>query len=219
MATTDDLIARLVAEQRPVRLLASPWRRAALWMALAVLVVAAIVVSHGLRPDLVRQMARPAMLLEWLAGLATGVTAALATFQISLPDRSPRWLLLPLPPLALWLATLSLGCLADLARLGPAALDLRVSWACLAAIATTSLPLGLTLLVLVRHAGVFRPRRTAALGGLAVAAFASAGLSLFHDVDTTLMVLVWHGGAVTLVVAASALFSRRLFAWIGPGGG
>lgn len=216
MPTTDELIARLVAEHRPVQPLGSPWRRAAAWVALAWLIVAGIVLSHGLRPDLAQQLARPVMLLEWLAALLTGLAAAIATFQVSLPDRSSRWLLLPLPALALWLATLSLGCLGEYVHRGPAALDLRVSWTCVTAIVTTSLPLGLTLLVLVRHAGVVRPGATAAAGGLSVAAFASAGLSLFHDVDTALMVLVWHLGAVALVALASWACSERLFAWIGP---
>lgn len=216
MPTTDELIARLVAEHRPVRPLAPPLRRAAAWTALALAIVAGIVLAHGPRPDLAARFAQPAMLLEWLGALLTGVAAAVATFQVSLPDRSTRWLLLPLPPLALWVATLSLGCLGEYARHGPAALEPRASWSCVSAILTTSLPLGLTLLVLVRHAGLVRPEATAAVGGLAVAAFASAGLSLFHNLDAALLVLVWHLGAVACVVLGSWTLGRRLFAWIGP---
>jgi hypothetical protein len=216
MPTTPQLIDRLVAQSGPVIPLGPPLKRALAWMALATAIVAGVVLLHGLRPDLAAQLSRPTVAAEWAASLLTGILAAIATFQISLPDRSPRWLLLPLPALAFWLATLGLGCLADWFRLGPSALALATSWSCVQAILTTSLPLGLTLLVMVRHAGLVRPGATAFVGGLGVAAFSAAGLSLFHHLDTALMVLVWHIGAVALVAGAGWGFSDRLFAWIGP---
>ena len=40
--------------------------------------------------------------------------AAVAAFMVSLPDRSQRWLLLPVPTLVLWVGTVGYGCLAGL---------------------------------------------------------------------------------------------------------
>lgn len=216
MRTTDQLIEQLTTASHPVTPLRSPLLRAAGWLTLAFAIVAGMVLSHGLRPDLALQFSRPVMATEWVGALLTGCLAAIATFQVSLPGRSRRWMLLPLPGLTLWLSALCLGCLADWFQHGPTALAISPSWSCVQAILTTSVPLGLTLLVMVRHAGLVRPGATALVGGMSIAALSSAGLSLFHHVDTALMVLIWHGGAAALVVCTAWSFSERLFAWIGP---
>ncbi len=57
--------------------------------------------------------------------------------------------------------------------------------------------------------GRIRPVPVAALGGLAGAALSAAGLSLFHHLDAALMVLIWHGGSTSLVVAGFMLAGRR----------
>lgn len=216
MRTTDQLIEQLTAAADPVTPLRPPLLRALCWLALAFAVVVGMVLSHGVRPDLVQQFSRPVMAAEWVGALLTGCLAAIATFQVSLPGRSRRWMLLPLPGLALWLSALCLGCLADWFQHGPTALAITPSWSCVQAILTTSVPLGLTLLVMVRYAGLVRPGATALVGGLSIAALSSAGLSLFHHVDTAIMVLIWHGGAAALVICACWGFSERLFSWIGP---
>jgi hypothetical protein len=213
---TERLIERLAAELRPVRPLRPPLVRAGLWLAFALVVVAAIVWSHGLRPDLLERFARPDVRLEWFASLLTGVLAAVATFYLSLPDRSARWALLPLPGLALWLATLGYGCLLDWFAYGPDGLVPGVSFACFQSIVATSIPLGLGLLLMVRHAGPVRPTLTTTTGALAVAALAASGLSLYHHVDAAIMVLIWHVGTIAIVVAVGHFTGPRLLRWIGP---
>ena len=66
-----------------------------------------------------------------------------------------------------------------------------------------------------RHAGIVRPGATAMLAALAAAALSAAGVSLFHSGENSLMVLLWHVGAVALLSLASLAFGARLFAWIG----
>jgi len=78
-----------------------------------------------------------------------------------------------------------------------------------------SLPLGLVMVLMVRHAGVVRPAPTAMLAALSAAALSSAGVSLFHNGETSLMSLLWHGGVVALLSLASLAAGERLFAWIG----
>ncbi|HEV8695555.1 MAG TPA: NrsF family protein [Lysobacter sp.] len=216
MTDTRLLIEQLAARAAPVRPLPAPWRRASRWIALVVAVVAAMTVISGPRPDLLGALSAPAAAVEWLASALTGLFAAYAVFQISVPGRSPRWAWLPVPPLAVWVGGLSLGCLGDWSRLGLQAFAFDSHGAeCFGVITMISLPLILILLLMVRHAGAVRPALTALLGALSAAALSAAGVSLIHDGETALMVLLWHVGAIALLVLLVGLFNRRLFAWIG----
>lgn len=199
---TDDLIHRLAADLRPVKRLAPPLLRAAGWLGFAVLVVAACVLAFGLRHDLMERLSRPHEVAQLVFALATGMLAAIAAFQISLPDRSARWALLPLPAAAGWIGSLGMGCLADVAREGLQALVLGTSWGCFRFIVLMGVPLSLSLVWMLRHAGPIRPVPVATLGGLAGAAISAVGLSLFHHLDAAAMVLAWHGGSTALVVLA-----------------
>lgn len=216
MTDTRQLIDHLASRGTRVRPLASPLRRTLLWLVLATLVLTVIVALNGLHPGALRTLQAPAARLEWIASLLVGVLAAYATFQVSVPGRSSRWAWLPLPALALWLAGMGWGCLQELARLGPSALAFHAGSAeCAQAIALTSLPLSLVMLLLVRHAGVVRPALTAMLATLSTAALASAGIGLIHAGETMLMVLLFHFGMVAALCGLSLMLGRRLFAWIG----
>lgn len=208
---TEELVAGLVADLRPVRRLAAPGWRVAGWLAAATAAIGAAVAWEGLRPDIGARLALPYEVVQWLASVATGALAAVAAFLVALPDRSPRWALLPLPAFALWLSTLGWGCFADLARMGPEALALGTSWSCLRFIAGLGLPLLVSMLWVLRHAAPIRPVPVALLGGLAAATLCSAGLSLFHHLDAALMILLWHGGAVALVIGMGGVAGRTMY--------
>ena len=45
--------------------------------------------------------------------------------------------------------------------------------------------------------------------GLAVAAMAATPLSVCHNLDATIMVLIWNFGVAALIGGASDLFGRR----------
>lgn len=216
MTDTNDLIDQLAARARPVRPLASPLRRTVLWTLAASLVVAVIAFAYGLRPDFAQSLAQAPALLEWTASIVTGLLAAYATFQISIPGRSPAWAWVPVPAVVVWLVAVAWGCATDFARLGRDAFAMEVgSWDCAIAITVTSVPLGLVLLLMVRHAGVIRPNATAMLAALSAAALSAAGVSLYHHGESALMVLTWHVGAVALLSLLSLAFGRPLLGWIG----
>lgn len=216
MTETRHLIDQLAARAEPVRPLTSPLRRTLAWSALAAVMIGMIVWVYGVRAGLAADLSRPPVLVEWIASILTGLTAAYAVFQISVPGRSLRWMWLPLPPLLLWLGGLGWGCLHDRARLGADAFLVElVSSECTVAITMTSIPLGLLMLVMVRHAGVVRPAQTAMLVALSAAALSAAGVSLYHGGETALMVLLWHVGAVVVLSLACLLLGRPLFSWIG----
>lgn len=220
MNDTDSLIDQLARRAKPVRPLASPLLRTFAWAVAAIALVALVAASMGWRPGLSTQMAQAPKLLEWIASLLTGLLAAYAVFQISVPGRSPSWAWLPALPLAVWLASIGWGCLADFNQMGWAAFAYEShSSECARAITAVSIPLGITLLVMVRHAGAVKPAPTAMLATLSAAAMASAGVSLVHEGETSLMVLLWHLGVVALLSLASLAMGRRLFSWIGPARG
>ena len=207
---SEQLIDRLATGLRPVRRLPPPGLQALLWCALAVLVIGLATALHGLRHDLAERMALPQEQVQFLASIATGLAAALAAAMLARPDRSAGWALLPVGPLVLWLGGLGWGCFADLGRMGPAAWAMGTSWGCVKFILLMGTPLTVALYVLLRHAGPVRPLPVLLLGGLASAALCSAGLSLFHHLDAMLMILVWHGGAVAVLVVLGWALGRPL---------
>lgn len=215
-ARTEELIARLVEDARPVRPLRPPLVRMLAWLAVAAVVIGIAVAIAGLRPGLAQQMADPTRLVSWLASLATGLSAAVAAFHVGLPDRSRAWALLPLPGLVLWLGTIGYGCLADWLRQGPGGLAPGVSMGCMISIIAMSVPLTGVFLVMMRHAGPVRPVATIATGVLATGGLAAAGLALFHEADGAMEALVWHGGTIAVLVGLATLFNRRLFGLAAP---
>ena len=205
---TELIIERLVADARPVRRLRPPTRRAALWLlAVAAIAAAAILLFADL--DVAgRRLHDPKLLVEMIATLLTGVAAVVAAFHLSLPDRSPAWALLPLPFLAAWIASSGYSCYRHWVSFGPSGWELGESAQCFRFILATSLPLGISLLLLLRRAAPLTPVRVAAIAGLGIAAIAAFVLQFFHPFDVTLMDLAVHLVAVALVVAAASLIER-----------
>ena len=211
MITTSDLIAALAADATPVKRLRPPLARAAAWLIFAVLLIAAIAVVHGLRPDLAERLRRPVFTLGIVASLVTGILAAVASFLVSLPDRSRLWLLLPAPSIAVWLSTIGYGCLTDWVSVGPDSVRVGVAVRCFVTLVATSLPLSLVLLSMLRHAARLRPALATLAGSLSVAAITATALSLFHNPDATIMILIWNLGTSVLIVALACTFGPRMF--------
>jgi hypothetical protein len=216
LVTTADLIETLSAHATPVRRLRPPLVRAGVWLLAAGLVLAFLTSLYGIRPDLAERLRQPGFALALAGALLTGVLAAVAAFHVSLPDRSRGWLLLPLPPLLLWMSTIGYGCLTNWVRLEPDAIRLGTMLECVATLALASLPLSLVLMVMLRHAARLYPTMVAMMGGLASAGMAATALSLVHELDASAMVLLWNLGAAALIVVIGGTFGRRLFASIVP---
>jgi hypothetical protein len=214
VTTTPQLIDALVARATAVRRLRAPLVRAGLWLGFAALVLALLTAVHGVRSDLVVHLRQPVFLVSLAAALATGILAAMAAFLVSLPDRSPWWLLLPVPTLAAWLSTIGYGCLTDWVSMDPAGVRLGETARCFATLLLTSAPLSLAMLAMLRYAAVLRARAVAWMCALAVAALTSFALSLDHDLDATVMILVWNLGTAALITGIGGLLGRRMFLWM-----
>jgi hypothetical protein len=206
----------LCASATPVRRLRPPLLRAGLWLLLAGLVLLALAAVHGARPDLALRLRDPSFAAALAGSLLTGILAAVAAFYLSLPDRSRLWLLLPAPALALWVATIGYGCLTDWVSIAPGGLSLGSTLACFGTLVLASLPLSVALLVMLRHTAMLDPTIAGIMAGLATAGIAATALSLVHELDATVMVLVWNLGAAALIVALCGAFGRRIFGWTSP---
>jgi hypothetical protein len=207
---SEDLISQLSSGLRPVRRVWHPAKAAVAWTLVALGIIGAVVLVSGFRHDLAERMADGFDLPQLLLALATGLLAGFAAFELALPDRDRRWALLPVPTALAWVATMGWGCVEDLARRGPEALQLTTSFGCLAFITGLGVPMTLGVIWLTRHAALVRPGPVAALGGLSAAALASVGLSLVHHLDAAAMVLAWHGMAVAVVTVAASFAGPRL---------
>jgi hypothetical protein len=206
--TTEQLIERLVTRAVPVRRLRPPLVRAVLWL-ISVAVVAGLAVFW--LSDLSEFAARPQdpkFLTEMVAALSTGIVAILAAFQLSYPDRSSRWMILPLPFLALWIASSGYACYQNWIVYGAEGWEWGESAACFLFILGTSVPLAITLLVRLRRSRPLAPVRVAAVAGLGVAAVSAFLLQFFHPFDITFMDLSVHAVAVGLVVLVTSLSGR-----------
>jgi len=204
------LIGDLSADLKPVRRLAPPWLRAVYWLVavlgLALVLIAIRIVFNWNGAAEVDPYVIP-------GALASGITAflaAFAAFELSLPDRSSAWALLPLPAFAVWVAINGLGCVASLAN--PAVQsDVPQFFTCLAIIFALSIPLSAATIMMVRRARPLRPLPVAILGGLAASAAGATLLLLVHPHDSAVLDLCSHTLAVLVVVGINALIGGRLF--------
>ena len=214
MTKTPDLIDALVKTATAVRRLRPPIIRAGLWLAFAAIMLGLIAIAHGLRPDFFDRVRQPLFVLSMLGALATSVLAAVASFRLSLPDSARLWIVLPLPALVLWVATIVYGCLTDWVSMDPDGVHMGEAFRCFATLLMTSVPLSIAMLVMLRYAALLRPLEVSVMGGLAVAAVTAFALSLFHDLDATVMILIWNLGSAVLIAALGSLFGRSMLTWM-----
>jgi hypothetical protein len=206
--TTPELIDRLSTSPAPVRRL-RPLLRAGQWLLLAGLVVALLAVLQGVRPDLAPHLREPVFAAALAGSLLTGILAAVAAFYLCLPDRSRLWALLPAPAVVLWVATIGYGCLTDWVRVTPGGLRLGSTLECFATLVAVTVPSAAALFAMLRGSARLDPTMVGLMGGLAVAGMAATALSLLHDLDATVMVLLWNLGAAALIVVLGGTLGRR----------
>ena len=207
---TEQLIERLTTELETVRVLRAPALRALGWLT-AVGVISALLILRFSHLDLILpRLAVIRVTVECAATALTAVTAILAAFELSIPDRSPRWAWLPLPSFLVWLGASGLGCLRNGISLeGPGGF-MGESPHCFAFITAVSVPLAVALFWMLRRARPINALPVAALGTLGVAATAAFVLQFFHPFDVTVIDLSLHLAAIGLVVLIGTAWRRSL---------
>lgn len=207
----DQLVEALAGGLKPVRPLPAPGIRTALWLGAALLAGLLLVAEAGM-PGFMVRMHVPDLALAAIGAVLTAITAAYAAFATSVPGRSGRWALLPLPFLALWICASGLGCLRDWIAPGTDLPGAHAVTGCFSFLICASVPLSVLIVIMLRRACPLRPNLTAALGGLAVSAAAAALLMPVHPHDATATDLLMHAAAVAIVIAVNGLAGGRLLA-------
>ena len=206
------LIRNLATDLAPVRRLRPPSIRALAWLAVVVATAIVLAMIADL-PALGRRLAAaPDMWLAVTGSALTAILAAIAAFQLSLPDGRGAWALLPLPAALLWIVASGVGCLRAWFVPGTHAADLSEARDCLIFIVGLSVPLSALLIIMLRRACPLQPGLTAAIAGLASAAAAATLLNFFHPFDAAATDLAVHVFAVALVIVVNQAFSGRLLA-------
>lgn len=210
-AAHDRLIRGLAADLKPVRRLPPPLLRALAWLAAVAATALALAAFADLNAVWQRIAAAPDLWLAVCGSAATAILAAVAAFELSLPDASRAWAALPLPAAILWIAASGFGCLRVWIAPQTHVASLSEARDCLIFIVALSVPLSALLLAMLRRACPLQPGLTAVVGGLAVAAAAATLLNFFHPYDAAATDLAVHAIAVALVVAANRALSGRIF--------
>jgi hypothetical protein len=212
MQAHERLIAFLAADLKPVKRLAAPTLRAAAWL----MVVGAAAIVMAMTADLAalqqKMMAATDMWLAVMGSTLTAVFAAIAAFQLSLPDRRTAWVFLPLPPTLLWIGASGAGCLRSWLIPGTHDASLYEARDCLTFILSMSVPLSALLLLMLRRANPLRFNFVAVTGGLAAAAAAATLLNFVHPYDAAATDLAVHAVAVALVILANRAIAGRVLA-------
>lgn len=202
-APHEELIRGLAAGLKPVRRLPPPSLRAAGWLAAVAVIAGALACFADLTEVWHRITAAPDMWLAVVGSITTMGLAALAAFELSLPDAHRAWALLPLPAALLWIAASGFGCLRAWVLPETHVAVMNEARDCLMFIVGLSVPLSALLIVMLRRACPLQPGLTAAMAGLAAAAAAATLLNFFHPFDAAATDLIVHALAVSLVVVAS----------------
>jgi hypothetical protein len=209
-SANERLISDLATNLTPVRRLRPPCVRALAWLAVVVATGAVLAVFADLSALGDRLSSAPDMWLALTGSLLTAIFAALAAFQLSLPDARRIWALLPLPAALLWIVASGVGCLRTWFVPGAHAADLSEARDCLIFIVGMSVPLSVLLIIMLRRAYSLQPGLTALIAGLAAAAAAATLLNFFHPFDAAATDLTVHVVAVAMVIGANRALSGRL---------
>lgn len=214
MVTTDNLIAELAGEVKPVVPGAAAWRIAGALLGGGVVALLMLYTWLGLPLQHVARTGVMVFAVKLAYAVAvTGLAAGLALIS-GRPGRrlGLRWAWLAVPPMVV--AAAAAMQLSDAAGAARAGLVFGATWIqCLAAIALTSIPAFVLMLLAFRRLAPVRLRASGFLAGLSAGATASIVYALFCPETAAPFLLVWY----TLGMIAPALFGAiagpRLLRW------
>jgi hypothetical protein len=214
---TEQLIADLARDAHAVRPLGRPWRRTAVWALAGFVYLTLLVAIMPVRGDLAVRLQDPRFLVEQLAALVMGLTAAAAAFATSIPGHRRTILWIPVIALVIWLGSVLTGVAQDAAQAG-SEISFQADWGCIATILIGAAVPAVAMAIMIRRGAPLTPRVTAALAALAAVGFGNVGICVFHPHASNLVILVWHCGTVLLITAVVGVAGARLLRWPDPSG-
>lgn len=200
---TDEEVARLVTDLRPVRRLASPGKRAALFAIFAALVVGGGVGLAGTRADLLSKLSEPAFVVDTALVASLFGCSAVAALQSAIPGERSAAARATVVVLAAWLFSMAVTC-----RLEPQQAALALGVRCLERIVVLSLPPALVLIAMLRRAAPLRAGISGLLALLASSSAAVLGTRALCSKDDGLHLLLWHFGPVMATTCVGILVGR-----------
>jgi hypothetical protein len=203
--TTDQLIARLVAEAAPVKRLFDPRTRAAVWTALALVCIALGAAWFGVRDDLAGALTFAPFLLRVALLVATMWLAVVTALRLSVPGADQRawtrwWPLLLLGALVAVTAA-ELGAVAAAGEMGS---PLR-AWTCVRKLTYVGALPALAAIVLIRRAAPIDPVWTALLGLVASGAAGALTSEIACPIRAPMHVMLWHVLPIAVYAAIGGL--------------
>jgi len=202
VTTTENLIESLAADARPVRRLWPPFALAGTWLVGFLILAMILTLFTNAWPAMIVRLEGARFAFEIAATFATGITAIIAAFYLSLPDRSRLWLVLPLPTLLGWLGSNGYECYGNWVVYSRHELQWGDTSKCFVFIVGISIPMAVALYLVVRRARPLDASRVMMAGGLGIAALAATLLQFYHPFDVTFVDLAVHMLAVLVVVVA-----------------
>lgn len=211
---TDDLIARLSADLKPVRPMAM---QRLLIGAVVVTGVVAIVMMNmwlGMRPDMDSAMATMNFWTKFVYTLSVVVLGGAATVALARPDGHTRW---PWYVALGLLALLVIGAFIQLARAEPDDMMPLImggtSLQCIWRIVVLGLPVLLGAMLALRRLAPRSPTLAGFAAGI-MAGGAGAWVYSFACAETGMMFLaLWYSLGILIVGALGALLGRFLLRW------
>jgi hypothetical protein len=211
--TTDQLIALLAGDAKPVRRVWSPSFRVALWIACQALVLLSLGGLLGARHDLAVKLREPSFLVPLLLLAGSGLGAAVLALAAAVPDRKPAR-----PGAA---AIVAVALLVPLLAFGfePAGAKSLVAWGhgwpcAVRTVGLALVPLAF-LLVAIRRGATLVPAVAGVLAGAASFSVAAAAMRLICASDERWHLLAWHLVPIAIGVGfAGAIGARWLGGWL-----
>ena len=211
---TDELIATLAADVRPVGRNAVGRRLATGITAGAVASTLLIMETLGPRPDLWLAMHGATFWMKWGYTISLAAVAIAVTARLARPDPgSLRHLwLIAVPVLAL--AAVGVGELIRTPRSGWLAMWLGHTWSkCPWLVLMLAVPIFIGLLWSFRRLAPTRLRAAGAAAGLAAGAFSATVYCLHCPEVSAIFVLTWYSLGILLAASIGALVGPRLLRW------
>ena len=211
--TTDDVVAALVRDLKPVAPLTAPGVRAWQWGLLTAVSGGLAVAAFGLRPDIAGAVGTlnfqaHTMFLGLLTVLAGGATLVLAI---------PGERLLQARRLAPLALAMALGAwlvveLASAVARTSTAWAMDSGWGCVAKAMTIAAVPGVALVVMVGRGATTDARSAVVFAALATAGVGALGVELACPKTEAMHLLVWHFGPLVVLPVVAALVGAPLFA-------
>ena len=207
--STDRLVEQLAHDLRAAPALRGPCARAAVWLFAAGLYLALLTALMTSQAGVAANRGSGWLFLASQgAALTTAAAATIAAFVSTVPGLSNRVVMMPIIAAAAWVGTLLGGAASEWSAANGADLAAPHEWLCVVMIKLGGAPLWVTLMFMLRKGAPLAPRTTTALGALAAAAVANVSACVSEPHPSSIVTLLWHGGAIIAVTVVAASVAR-----------